>query len=395
MQRSDILFVTGVIAEFNPLHKGHKYLLQKAKEKGPVVCVISGNFVQRGETAIAEKRIRTKAALMCGADLVLELPVLWSMSTAQNFALGGVSALGYAGCDRILFGSESGNIDELKKASLILDSKEYSEFLEKEIIKGVTFAAARQKAAEKCGLCGGILDGANNNLGIEYITASKKLGFDIDFETVKRLGSGHDSHIETEYVSASFIRNKIKNSETQKLTDYMPEEVINLFEKNNISYMENIERLILGVLRTKNAEDLRKLPDISEGIENKLFENIKLAENLEELYNGIKVKRYTLARIRRLVLSAFLGADNSFFMKPLPYIRVLGFNKVGQGLLSQRLSKSPVPVITKTKDINNLDNFSKKVFETECRATDLFGLSLNNPLECGLEYTSKIITLEL
>ena len=388
------MFVTGVIAEFNPLHKGHKYLLSKAKEKGPVVCVISGNFVKRGETAIAEKRIRTKAALMCGADLVLELPVLWSMSTAQNFALGGVSALGYAGCDGILFGSESGNIDDLNKAFEIIESENYLNYLEKELSLGVTFATARQIAAEKCGLEKGILSGANNNLGIEYITASKKLGFDLEFETVKRLGSNHDSMEETEFVSASFIREKIKKGETKNLTEYIPEEIVGLFSEDNISYMENIERLILGVLRTKNIDTLRKLPDLSEGIENKLFDNITLAGSLEELYNGIKVKRYTMARIRRLVLSAFLGADDSFFMKPLPFIRVLGFSETGKKLLSTRLSKSPVPVITKTKDINNLGVDAKKVFETECLATDLFGLSLKKPIPCGLEYKSKIINLE-
>jgi len=388
------LFVTGIIAEFNPLHNGHKYLIEKAKEKGPVVCVLSGNFVQRGETAIAEKRVRTKAALLCGADLVLELPVLWSMSTAQNFALGGVSALGYAGCDGILFGSEKGDISELKKAAEILQSEKYLEILDKEISKGVTFAAARQISAEKCGLEKGILEGANNNLGIEYIIAAKKLGFNLEYDTIARLGSGHDSKEESDYVSASFIREKIKENQTENLKKYMPEKVVELLSENNISHTENIERLILGTLRTRTLEDLKKLPDISEGIENKLFDNIRLAGSLEELYNGIKVKRYTLARIRRLVLSAFLGADNTYFMKPLPYIRVLGFNKTGKELLASRLAKAPVPVITKTRDINNLDTLSKKVFNTECRATDLFGLSLNNPIECGLEYTSKMITLE-
>ena len=231
-------------------------------------------------------------------------------------------------------------------------------------------------------------------MGIEYIIAAKKLGFNLEFDTIARLGSGHDSKEESAYVSASFIREKIKENQTENLKKYMPEKVVELLSENNISHTENIERLILGTLRTRTLEDFKKLPDISEGIENKLFDNIRLAGSLEELYNGIKVKRYTLARIRRLVLSAFLGADNTFFMKPLPYIRVLGFDKTGKELLASRLAKSPVPVITKTRDINNLDTLSKKVFNTECRATDLFGLSLNNPIECGLEYTSKIITLE-
>ena len=123
----------GIIAEFNPLHKGHEYLISEAKKLGSVVCVISGNFVQRGETAIAEKRVRAKAALIAGADIVLELPVLWSMSTAQNFALGGVSALWYAGCDTLMFGSECGNVDELIKTADILESDEFSKNIESPI----------------------------------------------------------------------------------------------------------------------------------------------------------------------------------------------------------------------------------------------------------------------
>ncbi len=392
MQRSDYLFVTGVIAEFNPLHKGHEYLLKKAGERGPVICALSGNFVQRGETAIAEKRIRTKAALISGADLVLELPVLWSMSTAQNFALGAVSVLGFAGCERIMFGSESGDIGVLKKASEILSSPEFENNLEERLKEGVTFAAARQYAAEKCGLEKGILEGANNNLGIEYIASAKRLGMDMEFDTVKRLGAAHDSREEDAFVSASLIREKLLKSDRAFAEKYMPKGISELFSENSISDMARLERAVLAVLRTKSIDELKKLPDLSEGIENKLLSEIRLAGSLEELYNGIKVKRYTLSRIRRLVLSAFIGMDNSFFLKSVPYIRVLGMTERGKELLRERVSGSPVPVITRTADIKTLDSKAIKVFETESRATDLFGLSLKKPLECGLEYTSKIIT---
>lgn len=384
--------VTGIIAEFNPLHKGHEYLIKKAGISGPVVCVISGNFVQRGETAIAEKRIRTKAALRCGADLVLELPVLWSMSTAQNFALGGVSALCFAGCDKILFGSESGDIKRLKNTANILNSREFSNELEKELKNGVTFAVARQKAAEICGCDTGILQGANNNLGIEYITAACKNGYNIEFDTLTRLGAAHDSMEEREFVSASLLRQKLHEGDYAFCKKYMPETALELFTPESLSDMGKIDRAVLSVLITKTVEELKNLPDISEGVENKLFSAIRVAGSLEALYNNVKVKRYTHARIRRMALSAFIGADNSFFMKPLPYLRVLGFNKNGIELLKEKVSKAPVPVITRTADINNLPKDSLKVFETESRATDLFGLSLPVPLGCGLEYTSKIVT---
>ena len=207
MKRSDNLSTIGVIAEFNPLHKGHEYLLNEAKKQGPVVCVISSNFVQRGDTAIAEKRLRTKFALDCGADLVLELPVLWSMSTAQNFALGAVSALGFAGCDKIIFGSECGDMETLRKTAQILSSEEFSNNLAQLLKTGITFAAAREKAALMCG-AENVFSGANNNLGIEYITAAKSLGLEIEFETLKRIGAAHDSNEEAEFVSASLLRKR-------------------------------------------------------------------------------------------------------------------------------------------------------------------------------------------
>lgn len=386
--------VTGIIAEFNPLHKGHEYLLKEAKKSGSVVCVISGNLVQRGDLAIAEKRVRAKAALACGADLVLELPVLWSMSTAQNFALGGVSALSLAGCDRIMFGSECGDIAPLFEAADILLSSDFSNRLSNHLKSGITFAAARQTAASECGLRGDILASANNNLGIEYITAARLGGYNIAFETLKRKGAAHDSLKEAEFVSASLLREKLYSGDLDFCKKYMPEKSTELFTPNRISNISRIERAVLAVLRTKTLSELKSLPDLSEGVENKLFSAIRLAKSLEELYNTVKVKRYTHARIRRLALSAFIGADNSFFMKPLPYIRVLGFNKTGEKLLKTKLSVCEVPVITRAADFCNLPQDAQKVFETECRATDLFALSLPTPLECGLEYTAKIIKTE-
>lgn len=385
------MFLTGIIAEFNPLHKGHEYLIKKAKEKGAVACVISGNFVQRGDTAIAEKGIRAKAALKAGADLVIELPVLWSMSTAQNFALGGVSALYFAGCKRIMFGSESGDIKSLYKTAEILLSDEFKIHLENELSKGITFAKARQNAAELCGCEKDILSGANNNLGIEYIIAAKTMGYDIEFEAISRKGAAHDSKIEDEFVSASLLRERLLLNDIDFAKKYMPENSNDFFKKNNLSDINRIDRAILCVLRTKTLNDFIKLPDLSEGVENKLFSCVRVAKSLDELYNSIKVKRYTMARIRRLCLSAFLGFDSSFFMKPLPYLRVLGLNDTGKEILSKNLSNSPVSVVARTSDIKKLPEEYLKVFETECLATDLFSMSLIEPMPCGAEYTRKII----
>ena len=386
--------VCGIVAEFNPLHKGHKYLIQEAKKHGDVVTVISGNFVQRGDLAVVEKRKRAKAALLIGADLCLELPVLWSMSTAQNFALGAVSILKNAGCDKIVFGSESGSIEDLKFAADLLSSKEFSKSIEKEIKTGETFAKVRQKIAEKMGVKKDLLSFPNNNLAIEYIIAAKKIGFSCEFITVKRKGAMHDSNDVAEFVSASLLRKKLRANDFSFCEEYIPEEMLHLITENDIADIAKIDKSILAVLRTKTIEDLKKLPDLSEGVENKIFEAISLAKSVDTLYNDIKVKRYTLARIRRLVLSAFLGFDNEFFMKQPPYIRVLGFTKQGEKILRASTKKSEMPIVTTVLQIKKLPLNAQKVFETECKATDLFTLSLPEVLPCGMEYTSKIIKTE-
>ena len=381
--------IVGIIAEFNPLHSGHGYLISEAKALGQVATVISGNFVQRGDTAVAPKEIRAKAALSAGADLVAELPVLWSMSTAQNFAIGGVSALVNLGCDTLMFGSETGEIELLLKIAEILTGVEFRDCLEKYCASGMTFAAARQKACEELGAQKGILDKPNNNLGIEYIVAAKRLGADLQFKTVKRRGAQHDSTAVREFVSASLLREKLLDGDREFCRRFMSEDVLELFDSGSLSDIKNIEKGILSVLRTKTVGDLKQLPDLSEGVENKLYNEIRLANSLEELYNGIKVKRYPMARVRRLVLSAFLGFDNEYFMKPLPYVRVLGFNKNGREIIKNAKKISSVPIVTRVSEIKD-----EKVFKTECRATDLYNLSLRKPEECGKEFTVKLIKAE-
>lgn len=381
----------GIIAEFNPLHKGHEHLLREAKKHGTVVCVLSGNFVQRGDTAIVEKRERVKMALASGADIVLELPVSWSMSTAQNFALGGISLLKAAGCDKIIFGSECGSAEKLIKTAELLASPEFSEELEKELKKGVTFAAAREKAAVKLGAEKGILSKPNNNLAIEYITAARGLGYAPEFLTVKRKGAEHDSAEIDEFVSASLLRERIHNNDFSLAKEFMSEAAFSHLEESKISDIKRLDRAILAVLRTRSLEELERLPDMSEGLHNKLFAAIKTAKSVDELCEAVKTKRYTLARVRRAVLSAFLGLDNEFFMKSVPYLRVLGFNKTGEKFLKSEIKKSALPIIVRAADIKKAPPEAAKVFETEARATDLFALSTKTPLVCGLEYTAKLI----
>ena len=386
--------IVGIIAEFNPLHSGHEFLISKAKSLGMVVCVIIGNFVQRGDCAIASKSVRAKAALKAGADLVCELPVLWSMSTAQNFALGGVSALSALGCDTLVFGSECGDVAPLVKICRILESKDFPPLLEKYLKTGITFAVARQKACEELGAEKGILDKANNNLGIEYILASRRLGINMSFKTFKRQGADHDSSQISTFVSASLLRKRLLENDREFCSKYMSEEILSLYNQENLADITRIEKGILAVLRTKSPQQLKELPDISEGVENKLYSAIRLAPSLDDLYNRIKVKRYTLARVRRLVLSAFLGFDDEFFMKPLPYVRILGKNLQGEEIIKSARKNSEIPVVMRVSEFKRLDSNAQKVFETEVRATDLYNLSLKAVQKCQQEYTFKMLTEE-
>lgn len=384
----------GIIAEFNPLHSGHKYLIDCAKKDGnTVICVISGNFVQRGDTALIPKQKRAETALKCGADIVAELPVIWSMSTAQNFALGGVWQLYALGCDEILFGSECGDIDKLTDCADILLSDKFATLVSKEIKNGVTFAKARETVAVSLGVDKNLLCCANDNLGIEYIIASKKLSLPIKFRCVKRIGANHDSVSEKDgFVSSSLLRQKILAGNIGYAEKFMPICARGIIKEDIISDIKRLEIAVLATLRQKDENYFKNIADVSEGLENKLYFSLRVATSLEELYDTVKSKRYTLARIRRIVLSSFLGLEKDLFMTTPPYVRVLGFSKTGIEYLSKFCSI--VPIITKVSQIKELDKTSRKVFDTECKATDIYSLSLKKPIECGAEYKTKLLKTE-
>ena len=384
---------TGIIAEFNPLHNGHKYIIDKAKAFGqPVAAVISGNFVQRGECACLEKGKRAEMALLCGVDIVAELPVLWSMSTAQNFALGGVWQLYSLGCDRIVFGSECGDLDKLMYTADVLCSDEFFSALTKNANGAITFASAREETAKQLGADVSVFKNPNDNLGIEYIIAAKKLNLQIGFKCVKRQGAAHDSKcVSGNFVSASYIRDELTGRNIAFAERFMPSVLHGIIDEKDIADTKKLDTAILSLLRTKTAKDFSLLPDISEGLHNRLEFAVRAATTLSELQLQLKSKRYTLARVRRLIMSAFLGFDNSFFMKTPPYVRLLGASEEGL----KELKKGTVyDVLTKPSQIKTLSAESQKVFMTECRATDIYTLSLKTPLEAGLEYKRKFLKTE-
>lgn len=397
--------IAGIIAEYNPFHNGHKYHISQVKQHGVthIVAVMSGNFVQRGDVAITYKHVRAHMALLNGVDLVVELPTPWAMSTAQNFALGAVSVLkALEVIDLLAFGCECGDSKLLESAADALESPLIKNNLVENLSLGKSFATARQLAVEKAfgKEVAEVLASPNNTLAVEYIQAIKKLNADFDILAVTRQGSGHDQPaIKGENrASASYIRNLIKNKKYSEAFKYLPQSCVNIIKREldvgNIADIKKLEHAILAKLRTLSRQDFETLPDISEGLHNRIYTAVQDAVGLEQLYDSIKTKRYSHARIRRLILSAFLGIDNRHFLKPVPYIRVLALNDKGRDILRMAKQMSNIPIIMRTKEFKSLGEDTYRLFELENTATNLYSLSTDIIKPCGSEYTSKVFYIK-
>lgn len=385
--------VFGIVAEYNPFHNGHMYLIDQAKRHGAdaVVAVMSGNWVQRGDTAVISKFARTRQALECGVDLVAELPTHWAMATAQKFAEGALEILENLGIDTLIFGSECGDTERLIKTAYCVRSNEFSRQMRENLDIGMTPAKARESAVET--LCGNgeLLRSPNDTLAVEYICAAKALNSKCRFLAVKRQGTSHDSSATSgEFCSASALREMILSNKLSDAKKYMPEKSFDIlyseFENGKISDIKALEKPILTALRTTQPNELKQLPDISEGIENRLFSAARMSSSLSQLFDYAATKRYTNARLRRLVLSAFLRAKAENIPNSVQYIRVLGCNAVGAEVLKSARETTKIPIIMRSTALK--DN---TVFEFETRATDIYSLSQAQPDPCGSEFTNGVI----
>lgn len=352
--------ITGIICEFNPFHQGHKYLIDNVKnENDGIVCVMSGNFVQRGEFAVYDKFTRARTALENGADLVIELPCAYALRSAEGFAKAGVRLLEATNTvDRIAFGTECSDINMLKNAAAEIKSKEQE--IRDELKKGISYPAARKQIINLP-----LLDTPNNILAIEYIKETT-----LPCCAVERIGKGHDS--DDEKYSASQIRKSLSDDE--------------------ICSLKNCEIAVLSKLRGMTAEDFLEIEDVTEGLENRIMDAVKISTSLDELYSRIKTKRYTHSRIRRIIIKAYLGITKKY-TENVPYIRILGFNDKGRKILAEMKKNAALPIISRYSDINMLDEYGEALFRLECRCTDLYNLGYKAPLPCGTEQRSRIVIL--
>lgn len=396
--------IGGIIAEYNPFHNGHKYQLEKSKELGEwthAVAVMSSNYVQRGETALISKWARAEMAVKNGIDLVIELPTLWSTAHAQRFALGGVSLLESLGCvDMLSFGSECGDIDELIECKNAINSEAVGERLKENLEYGLSFASARAEALRT--VYGNrffdILEEPNNTLGIEYLQALDKLGSSIVPMTVKRVGAAHDSILRNEnFACASDIRSMLLD-ESREWEMFVPQSVVDIYNREKESNqapcpISKLEFSILCCMRQLSAEDIGLSPDVSEGIEYRIHDAALKASSLEELYQLAKTKRYSHARIRRIVLHAFMGFTAEDYKENPPYIHVLAMNDKGKEILKEAKEKAKKPIVTKASDFDELDDYGRHVFALEDMCTDVYSLASPVILPCGREKTNGIIVL--
>lgn len=376
-----------VICELNPPHCGHQYLFDIAKkEHDGVVCVLSGNFVQRGDAAILDKWTRTQMALSMGADLVVELPVPWACAGAERFASGGVAlAAALPGVSTLVFGSEYADTERLMNTAQLLLSKEFSQALKEQPDNGEPFAKRRERAVRS--LAGeetaALLRSPNAILGIEYCKAIVQQKASLAVQAVKRIGAGHDEHMGQGGVrSASELRTLLRDG--QSVSGLVPQNIEKLLKeamKSGLApvRLSRLEPAILYKLRTMNLTDFAALPDVSEGLEHRLFAAAKKACSLEEFFTLAKNKRVSHARLRRLTLAALLGLTADLPALP-PYLHVLGLRARGAEVLSCGAS---LPLLTRVSQLGELLEEAQHLFALEEQADDLYALLSPCPQPCG------------
>ncbi len=391
--------ISGIVCEYNPFHNGHLHHINETKKNGAthIVAVMSGNFVQRGDAAIMDKLDRAKLAVKSGADLVIEIPVPYCLSSAEIYAKGAVHLLGALGAvDEISFGSECGNIEQLRETAEIIEKCAITcaDDINGLLKMGYTYPKALNSIVMRKSIeAAEIISEPNNLLAIEYMRAMKRFTPKMKAFTIKRKNASHDSmFIKDEYASASYLREAILSSgrDISMLTVPVWSDAIAQAKKNGeIGDINRLERVILYMLRTVGPEYLSAINDVGQGLEHRIYEARK-SSSLDELLFNIKTKRYTMARIRRILLSALIGIKKSDLKILPPYGRILAFNERGKDILSKAKGSTAIPFDTSIARLSQKSEEAKRYASLEVRASDIYGLSLEQVNSAQKDYRSKI-----
>ncbi len=407
--------VLGIVCEYNPFHNGHLYHLEELKKitgSNYSIAIMSGNFTQRGSTAIIDKWSRTETALKAGIDLVIELPTLYAISSAENFADGAIHILDSLKIvDYVGFGAETSDIDVLDNIADVLynEPRAYKTLLSHELNKGISFPKARENALliylNNIRKYVNVVSAPNNILGIEYIKALKKYKSIIKPISIARFEAGHnDLSYHSNIASGTTIRNIIKNGNFDILRRLVPESTYsilmdNIKQTHIVPDLSVFERQIFYNLRKMSIEEIRNLPDVTEGLEFSIKKAANSCNSIYEFLNIIKSKRYTSTRLQRILLYSLLEItkkDMELSKKVTPYIRVLGLNNKGKFMISEIAKANPkLEIITSVKRF--LDNSNNKNLKTmlnkDIFATDVYTLGFTYDSCSNLDFTKKIITL--
>ncbi len=377
--------ITGIICEYNPFHLGHQKQLNTVRGQigpdGAIVCLMSGNYVQRGHPAILDKSWRAQAALAGGADLVLEMPIGVTLSSAEGFAGGSVAILSRL-CTRLSFGAETADLDALLSTAQTLLGPEFPAALRLQLDTGKSFPAARAAALTSMGVKAGILATPNNILAVEYCKAILSQGSPLVPFPIPRAGSYHAEIPEDGNPSATALRKLMLAG--QPWQDHIPSQAHPFLTGKPLHTLEAGQRAILGRLRTMTEAEFSQLPYGSEGLWRKLMHASRSGATLDAIIDATKSKRYTRSRIDRMILCAFLGLTETDLSSPPPYTRVLGFNDRGREILRQ---------VKKTGFFRNAgEDPGHPYWQTECRVGDLYGLfAVDGPEAPGMEENRRII----
>lgn len=378
--------ICSIIAEYNPFHNGHlrqiKYIKETIKPDY-IVAIMSGNFTQRGEPAVLDKFSRARHAVLSGVDAVIELPTVFATASAEFFASGAVKLINSLPGEKVIcFGAECGDKNELTKIALSMleESNEFKTLLKEELKKGVSLLKARELALLKTAdVNEEILSKPNNVLGVEYIKAILKNGYDIKVEVLKREGSNYnDRAINSQTPSALAVRQAVVNGETENMKGTMPECVLNDLPKA----LPSLDKEILYSVLSSTKSELKNVLDCIEGLENRIVSFAKESVTTNELIEKIKTKRYTTARIKRILLSTLLKIDKTLIRTALKnklYLKVLAYNGKRTELLSV-LSKSTFPVLTRKSDTAKLGKTAYSVFEKDVFACNIYSLAIEEKL---------------
>lgn len=374
----------GIICEYNPIHLGHKKQIDRIRsefgEDAAIICAMSGNFVQRGAPAIVDKTARARAAVSCGADLVLELPVTTALSSAEGFAAGGVRILANI-CDTLCFGAETADPEKLLTAARMLLRPEFSVLLREELETGKSFPAARESALRRMGADADVLVQPNDILAVEYCKAILCQNTPMDIFPIHREGSYHALTVDSDNPSATAVRNLMLIAHNWK--SCVPQAARPVLEGEALHSTAAAEKAMLAKLRTMTDAEFEALPYGSEGLWRKLMHACRRENTLEDILSATKSKRYTRSRLDRMVMCAFLGITAEDMAMEVPYTRVLAFSSRGRQILKEAKKTGQY--------LNAGESCDHPCWQLEKRCGDLYGLFCTDGVEApGREENRRI-----